>query len=318
MHANEVFPTELWKIIARYACTDGGVTARALSLTSRHLNQVVEPDKFVSVSLIGVKQISNFTAIVGRTTRRVRCVRHLFLGYEPPQDIIRDSSDQQEEERTICATITTLLKMVAPTLVTLHTFISLANPILFSFQSPLPRLEQLAMHKNFLIKPGDRVKPLFPSLQELYTFEFSYTIRAGRNPLRKVLGRIAKNAPRLAKLYSPRVLPKFANIVHLGTCIDEMWPDSAIASSLDVFVLVLKDTPETTHDLIRELAKTDPRIKYLDAESLLEMRLDEARSHWVCCVEVDSKDGIWEVDGERPEFRHIKKSDTVVKRALRP
>ncbi|KZP07164.1 hypothetical protein FIBSPDRAFT_690359, partial [Athelia psychrophila] len=72
-------PTELWRHIFAFACTDGGQTGCALSLVSRYIHECSKPFKLRSVALHGVPQIYAFSALLSDAPVSLNHVQHLFI-----------------------------------------------------------------------------------------------------------------------------------------------------------------------------------------------------------------------------------------------
>ena len=74
-------PVELWLKIVALACTDGGYTGRSLSLVSRSMRDIVEPVRFLSVSLIDEKQLLAFSGLVAHFSHPP-VIQHLFVSVQ--------------------------------------------------------------------------------------------------------------------------------------------------------------------------------------------------------------------------------------------
>ncbi|KDQ59170.1 hypothetical protein JAAARDRAFT_114773, partial [Jaapia argillacea MUCL 33604] len=72
-------PPEIWSIICRLACLDGGFTGRSLSLVSRYIHHVSKPFKFQSVAVVGFKQMDGFASILETTPPELKNVQYLFM-----------------------------------------------------------------------------------------------------------------------------------------------------------------------------------------------------------------------------------------------
>lgn len=75
-------PAELWGSIAAHACTDGGYTGRALSLTCRYFHAVVKPMRFHSVAIVGARRLhllAERMACLPSATEPEPHIEHLFV-----------------------------------------------------------------------------------------------------------------------------------------------------------------------------------------------------------------------------------------------
>jgi hypothetical protein len=75
----ERLPNELLAPIFALACTDGGKTAGALRLVSRHLQIIAAPYRFRTVAVAGVDPITDLVELLDHTLPELRIIEHMFV-----------------------------------------------------------------------------------------------------------------------------------------------------------------------------------------------------------------------------------------------
>ncbi|KAI0674816.1 hypothetical protein C8Q78DRAFT_965163, partial [Trametes maxima] len=81
-------PYDVWDVIFRFACTDGGATGCALASTSKFFRGASTATRLYSVDLHSLVQVRNFLICLARIRRAVGDeepppVRHLFISFLP-------------------------------------------------------------------------------------------------------------------------------------------------------------------------------------------------------------------------------------------
>ncbi|KZT27454.1 hypothetical protein NEOLEDRAFT_1026922, partial [Neolentinus lepideus HHB14362 ss-1] len=155
-------PEELVSIIAGYACTGDGATARSLLLVSKKIKRIVTPVQWHSLSLSGVSQFCRFADALSQVSDE-RHIYHLFISDREASDArhfwssrvsrggnetIEELHSKEERERVQWRHAQNLiLNHAAPTLQTL-TFLAF-DP------------------RNSARRVGDMLKRTYPNLREL-------------------------------------------------------------------------------------------------------------------------------------------------------
>jgi hypothetical protein len=80
-------PREIWDIIIRLACVDGGPSACALRATCRFLREAVEPQRFRIVYVSGLDHIQALQRWLEETPASTRHVEHLYIRYSSLSEI---------------------------------------------------------------------------------------------------------------------------------------------------------------------------------------------------------------------------------------
>lgn len=200
-------PIELWMKIAAFACTDGGYTGYALSLTSRTMRDIVKPSRYHSVSLTTLPRCLFFADLLHHLPFSPN-IRHLFLS--APQDTAKRPSAEERDRRI--KVLYTILRAAAPTLYSLtvhepYTIILPDPPLTF------PVLEDLSL-PQLLALMGTPERTSFPALRRLH-------LSSCKEP-RSAWDAIASLAP---------------SVTHVR--LNPVWPDADLCA----FLRVLLDTP---------------------------------------------------------------------------
>ena len=153
-------PDELWIMIFRLVCLDGGTTGRRLSLVSKYIHEVSKPVKFQSIILRGFNETVAFLSLLRATPQRHICIYHLFV-YE--------DCGCYTLHRSLTAPLNRILLIVGPALRTLvirfdH---SLTRPL---FPLILPVLEELTIFSasdEHVLPYTEPIKPL-PCLKRIH------------------------------------------------------------------------------------------------------------------------------------------------------
>jgi hypothetical protein len=75
----ERLPNELLAPIFALACTDGGNTAGALRLVSRHFQTISAPYRFRTIAVAGVDPVTDLVDLLDRTPPELRIIEHMFV-----------------------------------------------------------------------------------------------------------------------------------------------------------------------------------------------------------------------------------------------
>jgi hypothetical protein len=223
-------PIEIWSIIFTFACTDGGVTGRSLSLTSRHVRELSKVVKLQSLMVTEAQQILGLARLLADTPPKYRRVRHLFIGDAVSkwcdEGELVDILDHQWQERLeeihrseepILDAYLYIITATAPTLMTLvvHFLAYLTYLTYTSFPdgASFPSLIELSLYGHRIHNdeasapmPGrDNTSssgrpPSFPSLRRLYLAHGWYDPAT-------YIRRITRVAPLLTHLYLPYQYP---------------------------------------------------------------------------------------------------------------
>ncbi len=174
-----VLPLEIQHNIFVLACTDGGRTSLALSLTSRSYCDAVRPVRLHSVAVRAFSDIEGVLQSYKRdeaeleasgSTLKTR-VWHLLLSPEPNNADEDEKPDEDEDPHT--ASMVALLQLVGPTLRTL-TYTAQIRFTGLRGICPMPKLEELTV---FLNSPERQSQPLpgpahrpasYPALRKLH------------------------------------------------------------------------------------------------------------------------------------------------------
>ncbi|KIP06865.1 hypothetical protein PHLGIDRAFT_445048 [Phlebiopsis gigantea 11061_1 CR5-6] len=164
-------PVELLLEIASFACTDGGSTGCALSSVSRYIRHAVEPARYRSISLRGMKKVLHFADRLQNMDKPPK-VEHLLLSvlgapYIHCRATATLLSNMAESDKTAAVqACTTTLSQLAPTLDIL--FLYDESPFLLSDVAiEFPRLQDLSIPcpstvSNFISHD------IYPSLRRLH------------------------------------------------------------------------------------------------------------------------------------------------------
>ncbi|KAI9057411.1 hypothetical protein FKP32DRAFT_1358882 [Trametes sanguinea] len=183
-------PVELLEPIFQLACTDGGRTGCALSLTSKHIRAASHSARFHSVSLLSgcmnqlAQFIASYSSLCDNDEARKPRVRHLCLALasgfpgETAEQIRRDkiSSDMEGRLQQYREDVITLVNMVSQDVETVCLIDPCPDHCLFS------RREELRFSSISIQVAG------FPSLTELAT-----------------VGRVSPDLPRLVPADEARI-----------------------------------------------------------------------------------------------------------------
>ena len=173
-----VLPLEIQHNIFLLACTDGGRTGQALSLTSRSYRDAVRPVRLHSVAIRTVPHIENVLQSYMRDQEELEAsgstlkprVRHLLLS---PADKGPDNDQGPEDKDAMEAALIALLQLVGPTLRTL----AYTAPICFVGLGgicPMPKLEELTIFLDSRERqPNSHLDPArppasYPALRKLH------------------------------------------------------------------------------------------------------------------------------------------------------
>ncbi|KAM5542378.1 hypothetical protein V8D89_003837 [Ganoderma adspersum] len=179
-----VLPLEIQHGVFLLACTDGGRTGLAISLTSRSYRDAVRPVRFHSVAVRAFPHIEGVLQSYKRDLAELEAagstlkprVRHLLLSPEDKQPndahILEEETSAIEDE-AYTTSLAALLQLVGPTLTTL------AYTAQFRFTGlgrvcPMPKLEELTVFLNPRERqstslPGPPHPPAsYPALQKLH------------------------------------------------------------------------------------------------------------------------------------------------------
>ena len=72
-------PSEVWKNIFSFACTDTGFTGRSLSLVSKYIHETSKSVKLQSIALRGYGQMLAFADLLEKYPPTHRRVRYLLI-----------------------------------------------------------------------------------------------------------------------------------------------------------------------------------------------------------------------------------------------
>lgn len=110
-------PIELWAVVVRYACTDGGYTGCALSLVSTRMRDVTRSFRYQSIALTSIEGTTAFAAILDSSCPHPN-IKHLFISIS---DFDWWGSRQlgPNDRNTFKAGVNRVLLAAAPTLCTL-------------------------------------------------------------------------------------------------------------------------------------------------------------------------------------------------------
>jgi hypothetical protein len=218
---------DICNIIFTLACTDGGVTGRSLSLTSRHVHELSKAVKLQSLVVTEALQILGLARLLADTAPKYQRVRYLFIGdvsdqwcddEEAASGGICMSFDQMTartegircSEEPIQDAYLHIIKATAPTLLTLVVhFLSYSTSMSLPDNVSFPSLIELSLYGHYihdkkslaLVPGGENTSssghpPSFPSLRHLYLAHDGY------NPA-TYLRCITRIAPLLTHLYLP-------------------------------------------------------------------------------------------------------------------
>ena len=172
---------ELLLEIAAFACVDGGATGCALSSVSRYIRSAVEPARYQSISLRGMKKVLHFADRLQNMEQLPRVENLLLSALGAPYIHCRATknllSNLPEPDKTaVVQACTIILARLAPTLRTL--FLYDEAPFCISDATiNFPRLQDLSIAcpstASHLVSHG-----IYPSLRRLHvsntrTFDFT-------------------------------------------------------------------------------------------------------------------------------------------------
>ncbi|THH20232.1 hypothetical protein EW146_g1106 [Bondarzewia mesenterica] len=208
-------------IIFSYACTDGGITARSLSLTSKYLASVAAPFLYRTLSVAGVASIQRAYTHLSALSPERRSVYHLFLSDKPAIDALPDvhfvapdpeslasverhqflHQTDASEASALPDIATALLRLLSPTLRTLACI--LFNPLQSAFFAhlsiaPFPFLTDLTLRlsERVLLPPSPMPFVRLPNLQRFH-FASNRYLSTSAAP---ILHLFATTCPRLTLL----------------------------------------------------------------------------------------------------------------------
>jgi hypothetical protein len=75
----DTFPPEILSQICDFACTDGGITARALSRVSKYIGQVTYPFLWRSLVISGLSQLSRLETHLSKNPNHTKLIEDLFF-----------------------------------------------------------------------------------------------------------------------------------------------------------------------------------------------------------------------------------------------
>ncbi|KAJ7102460.1 hypothetical protein B0H15DRAFT_795923 [Mycena belliarum] len=236
--SSPTLPVEIWTVVHALACTDGGATARALSLVSRDWLSISAPFKFQSIALVGPKPILRFVALLDSIPEGERNVQSLSIGSQnlrlyPSPSYTLDLAQEHERglrftdklfpelgitsftgtlqisSEAIDKAVIRILELTSKTLRTLYTHLILLRRPMPLYHVHLPHLQTLVLHGPFA-SPPPTLSPVFPKLRRL---RLAPPLTSGHGGA-ELLDTIAIAAPILSQLYlshsacAPRVLER--------------------------------------------------------------------------------------------------------------
>lgn len=85
------FPVEIWDMVFRLACQDGGSTGRSLAQVSRYIRHISASVQYFSLTIRGAKQVESFLAMVDQAPPDSVRIQHLFITL--PEENFIDNDD---------------------------------------------------------------------------------------------------------------------------------------------------------------------------------------------------------------------------------
>ena len=170
----DTLPVELLTPICFLACTDGGPTACALSLVSRHIHAVSRPARYHSVAFSGPRVLTAVPRFLTRLkeeyedrehAKAASRVRHLFVSVLPPL-----GESQTMVWKLYMFTITTLLRAVAADVEILSLVLTPWGPEPIKpikLDVKFPKLQELTVSGVSFSAP-QLGSPAFPALRRLH------------------------------------------------------------------------------------------------------------------------------------------------------
>nr|VWP00519.1 Cytochrome P450 3A13 [Ganoderma boninense] len=156
-----VLPLEIQHGIFLLACTDGGRTGLAISLTSRSYRDAVRPVRFHSIAVRAFPHIADVIQSYKHDLAELEAsgstlkprVRHLLLSPESkqPNDANQFALEEESsaaEDEAYTASVVALLQLVGPTLTTLAYTAQLRFMGIGDGVCPMPKLEELTVFLN--------------------------------------------------------------------------------------------------------------------------------------------------------------------------
>ncbi|GJE99622.1 hypothetical protein PsYK624_158930 [Phanerochaete sordida] len=211
-------PVELWQKIFANACTDGGHTARALSLVSRATRDVAEPVRFYTVSLTSEAQVLSFGRLLG--TRSITpIIHHLFLSVKMH---FEGTDSGRARYMAIYNILINVVTAAAPNVITLMvhaTRYGIVDPAL-----AFPRLRDLAID-GFVPVPPALAAPCFPSLRRIH-------VDGGPNVGSNFWRELGRAAPSLTDIRLSDVTRDFTNLLAVMIPIVIQMPAGVVRHSL--------------------------------------------------------------------------------------
>jgi hypothetical protein len=141
-------PTEIWDRIFKVSCTDGGVTACALSLVSQRVLVQSRPYRLQSVALYGPTKLRRFLDALSTLDEHERHVRWLFLSDTRLHD--GNTIEDEFEGEDASNALNLLVALLAPRLEVLTITISSASKDMFAALQDASALHTLTVRGSFL------------------------------------------------------------------------------------------------------------------------------------------------------------------------
>lgn len=222
-HRLELAP-EIWTQIFEWACRDSGATGRSLGLTNRDFRRMSRPYAYQSIHLPRAKDIFAFRELLSTLPadqKRVRFLHtpcpHIFMNAFPVDDDFYFSDEdefeedgeyqkakEEPEESEILRreAFRDILNQVSSSLLVLSVYWNSKVAVLLEeLLVPLPRLEELHIHRRFVdTRPHPQTirPPMFSNLLRLH-IAGQYS-EEGSISFNDFLGQAA---PRLTHLFVP-------------------------------------------------------------------------------------------------------------------
>jgi hypothetical protein len=158
-------PTEIWDKIFKISCTDGGVTACALSLVSQRVRVQSRLYRLQSVALYGPTKLRRFLDALSTFDRHERRVRWLFLSNTV---LLNGKTIEDEfEAEDACDALNLLTTLLAPWLEVLTITISSASKDMFSTLQNTSALHTFTVRGSLLFSSDGDV-PYLPAVRRLH------------------------------------------------------------------------------------------------------------------------------------------------------
>ncbi|KZP33592.1 hypothetical protein FIBSPDRAFT_311351 [Athelia psychrophila] len=207
----ESCPIEILQQIFELACTDGGKTARSLSLVSRGVHSQSKRSRFLTVALLDAKQLTAFSGLLSSSAcpSQALNVRHLFIAasaQDDSQSTIHSTSSKRAKifSTEIRSAVSNTLSLLAPSLLTLSMYFNFPSPdwVILPLPFSFPSLSKLALNHShatgFLPQTTLSQLPSCPKLRRLALMGF---IRA--DPSVNIIETVQKVAPALTHICIP-------------------------------------------------------------------------------------------------------------------